>query len=561
MRKTIFRTLLLSAILIVFLIPGSASAKTANASATPAVSGASYTTTVKIHLNDIPDDGTAKASEAARFSSGYVSISSTGYSTYLRVKFTPQNGAEVNSVVATITSSGTATPVQLDLYDTASSGLLTYRGKISGTVTQVDINLTHVCKYDYTQIPATTTKATCTEDGTLTRTCIYCKGTDTQINEKATGHAFTKKITEEKYLHSEATCTEDATYVYSCCYCGEKGTETFANTGTATGHDWIKDKVIKDATCTENGQQQYRCTNDGCDGTKTEVIPAAGHQYSDYVSNNDATCTDDGTKTAICTVCSDKHTIADPGSAKGHQWDSGVVTKKPTEEETGIKTFTCTVCSTTRTEEIAKTPHVHAYTESVVKDIYLERSASCTSAATYYKSCKCGAPGTETFESGSPLPHKFTNYVYDNNATCTEDGTKTATCDSCGQAKDTAAAEGTATGHLWDEGTVTAAPTVDHEGEMTYTCQNCHTTKTEILAKLELEKPDPASPDPSNDNTKPAAGKKDQTKTASTDAARTTTTKAKSPQTNDDSSLTLWIALLLLSGASLTGAGVIRRFR
>ena len=39
--------------------------------------------------------------------------------------------------------------------------------------------------------------------------------------------------------------------------------------------------------------------------------------------------------------------------------------------------------------------------------------------------------GTETFEYGSPLGHSFTNYISDNNATCTQDGTKTAKCDRC----------------------------------------------------------------------------------------------------------------------------------
>ena len=32
---------------------------------------------------------------------------------------------------------------------------------------------------------------------------------------------------------------------------------------------------------------------------------------------------------------------------------------------------------------------------------------------------------------GKPLGHSFTNYVSNNNATCTADGTKTAKCDRC----------------------------------------------------------------------------------------------------------------------------------
>jgi len=36
--------------------------------------------------------------------------------------------------------------------------------------------------------------------------------------------------------------------------------------------------------------------------------------------------------------------------------------------------------------------------------------------------------------------------------------------------------------HVWDDGTVTLQPTVTEEGEKTYTCTECHTTKIEKLA-------------------------------------------------------------------------------
>jgi hypothetical protein len=44
------------------------------------------------------------------------------------------------------------------------------------------------------------------------------------------------------------------------------------------------------------------------------------------------------------------------------------------------------------------------------------------------------------------LPHSFTNYVSNNDATCTKDGTKTAKCDNC-DATETVTDEDTATGH------------------------------------------------------------------------------------------------------------------
>ncbi len=63
--------------------------------------------------------------------------------------------------------------------------------------------------------------------------------------------------------------------------------------------------------------------------------------------------------------------------------------------------------------------------------------------------------------------HAFFGYVSDNNATCTEDGTKTSTC-SCG-AKHTVANPGSALGHSYTS-SVTKAPGCTEEGEMTFTC-------------------------------------------------------------------------------------------
>ena len=50
----------------------------------------------------------------------------------------------------------------------------------------------------------------------------------------------------------------------------------------------------------------------------------------------------------------------------------------------------------------------HTFDKEAVDAKYLKSAADCTHAAVYYKSCsKCGAAGTETFESGEPLGHKW----------------------------------------------------------------------------------------------------------------------------------------------------------
>ena len=77
--------------------------------------------------------------------------------------------------------------------------------------------------------------------------------------------------------------------------------------------------------------------------------------------------------------------------------------------------------------------------------------------------------------------HIFKEYISNNDATCTTDGTKTATCelDGCG-VTDTIIDADTALGHDWDEGKVTTPATCKTEGVKTYTCKNNpEHTKTE----------------------------------------------------------------------------------
>lgn len=52
--------------------------------------------------------------------------------------------------------------------------------------------------------------------------------------------------------------------------------------------------------------------------------------------------------------------------------------------------------------------------------------------------------------------HKYTNYVFNNDSTCTKDGTETAICDNCGGSKDTRTAVNTKAGHNWIEATCTS---------------------------------------------------------------------------------------------------------
>ncbi|MBO5907919.1 MAG: hypothetical protein J6Q85_07205 [Clostridia bacterium] len=116
---------------------------------------------------------------------------------------------------------------------------------------------------------------------------------------------------------------------------------------------------------------------------------AGGHSFTSYSSNNDATCTKDGTKTAKCDNCDKTDTQPDAGTMLSHTYVNGI--------------------------------------------------------------CTCGA--TEgTTEGPCASGHSFTNYVSNNDATCTKDGTKTAKCDRC-DATDVQTDVGSKTEHTFDGNT------------------------------------------------------------------------------------------------------------
>lgn len=78
--------------------------------------------------------------------------------------------------------------------------------------------------------------------------------------------------------------------------------------------------------------------------------------------------------------------------------------------------------------------------------------------------------------------HSFTEYVYNDDATCLNDGTETATC-TCGET-DTRTKTNSALGHAWGNGTVTTDATCTAEGIKTFTCTRCNATKTEAIEAI-----------------------------------------------------------------------------
>ena len=124
-------------------------------------------------------------------------------------------------------------------------------------------------------------------------------------------------------------------------------------------------------------------------------------------------------------------------STGDHVWDSGTVTKPATCTEKGVRTYTCTKNpSHTKNEDIPALDHSfdgQAYVSD--NNATCEQDGTKTAKCVRYGTGGCMAIDTVT-DADSKLGHFFEDYVSDNNATYESDGTKTAKCvryDQCGQ--------------------------------------------------------------------------------------------------------------------------------
>ena len=198
-------------------------------------------------------------------------------------------------------------------------------------------------------------------------------------------------------------------------------------------------------------------TNNG----KVELL-ACKHNYSQK--------TDSDNHWQECSVCGDKKDVT------AHQYNQE-------KAETGcLKTAaTCTakavyykscVCGARGTDTFEFGEKLaHTYDKEVATETYLKSAATCTDRAVYYKSCVCARAGTETFEDGETNPNNHTGQLGDWQ-TNTDEHWKVYSC--CQAQSDKAA-------HTWDEGKVTTSPTCTTAGEKTFTCTACSATKKETI--------------------------------------------------------------------------------
>ena len=157
-------------------------------------------------------------------------------------------------------------------------------------------------------------------------------------------------------------------------------------------------------------------------------------------------------------------------------WDSGTVTTPATCTGKGVRTYTCTSSSHTKTEDIPALNHSFAGQEYVSNnDATCEQDGTKTAKCVRYGTGGCTETDTVT-DTGSKLGHFFEveDYVSNNDATCEQDGTKTAKCVRYGTGgcmeTDTVTDTDSKLGHLFEDYVSNNDATYEHDGTKTAKC-------------------------------------------------------------------------------------------
>ncbi len=209
-----------------------------------------------------------------------------------------------------------------------------------------------------------------------------------------------------------AVCTfgQDTTFYADYTYCKYNETVTKAATCESTG--------IKTFTCDKTVSGHENCTH-----SYTETIPALGHKWDDGAVTTQPTCTTAGQKTYTCQN-DNSHKKYEDIEALGHDYTGQTwynITHPKCEAE-GLEGMDCTRCDYTQTRVLAATGH--NYVGVVTKE------ATCTEDGVKTYTCQNDSSHTYT-EAISKLGHDMSDFAYNGDANCTTDGTQTSKCSRC----------------------------------------------------------------------------------------------------------------------------------
>lgn len=275
-------------------------------------------------------------------------------------------------------------------------------------------------------------------------------------------HTFDQKLKEVNgvsTLKDKATCTTNAIY-YKSCACGQVSTtETFEDKDTKLGHDYTKQ--IKDAkylkyqgsNCQEHDAYWYACSR--CDVSAKDDENAQDKYYESAEVGN--------------------HVLSkDWNKDSNNHWHS------------------CTVPGCNEVSDKGN----HVYDQEVESSEYLATPATCMTPARYYKSCICGAKGTEAFAAtGTHLGHAYIEvknpqFLREKATNCKEHDTYWYVCSRCGKTSKTINKyyedKDSKGEHISSDWIIDQQPTVAKEGSKHKECTVCkEVLETEKIAKLE----------------------------------------------------------------------------
>lgn len=228
---------------------------------------------------------------------------------------------------------------------------------------------------------------------------------------------------ETAHTGGAATCTEKA----RCRDCGQPYGEKNPSNHTGTLGDWQSngDRHWKVYSCCGAEAEGAAHTGGTATCQKRAVCSICGAGYGSFANHNTASewSMDETDHWHICRTesCTEKCDFA------AHTPDhSGNAT-----EEYPIL---CTECGYEMEPQLS---HAHSFAREVATEAYKAADATCTSKATYYKSCSCGEKGTETFEYGELAPHSYTDAAIKAEAlkaagTCKDEAVYYYSCSVCG---------------------------------------------------------------------------------------------------------------------------------
>ena len=275
-------------------------------------------------------------------------------------------------------------------------------------------------------------------------------------------HTFDQKLKEVNgvsTLKDKATCTTNAIY-YKSCTCGQVSTtETFEDKDTKLGHEYTKqikdEKYLKSqgSNCQEHDAYWYACSR--CDVSAKDDENAQDKYYESAEVGNHV-------------FSKDWH------KDSNNHWHS------------------CTVPGCNEVSDKGN----HVYNQEVESSEYLATPATCMTPARYYKSCICGAKGTEAFAAtGTHLGHAYIEvknpqFLREKATNCKEHDTYWYVCSRCGKTSKTINKyyedKDSKGEHISSDWIIDQQPTVAKEGSKHKECTVCkEVLETEKIAKLE----------------------------------------------------------------------------